>query len=82
MNKSAELKRNLLRIEFRKERATWGEYKDDRKLFCNTYDMLMESLDVIETINNHLIWVGFNRQFSEEYSLLKKIHTKFINLEK
>lgn len=75
--KSAELKRNILRLNFGKMRKQFDCFDDDRKVFCNTYDMLMEAINAMETIENNLIWIAFNNQYHKEYSELQSIADRF-----
>lgn len=76
--KSAETKKELLKLEFGKERKAWDGEKDDRGVFCNIYDMLMEALDDMKSVENSFIWVAFNNKFREEEKTLKEIKKRFV----
>lgn len=75
--KSADLKRKHLKLNFKKFREQFDGFKDDRLIFCNTYDVLMEALNVMETVDNNLIWVAFNDKYKEEFEILEEIGERF-----
>lgn len=74
---AADIKRKLLKLDFQDLRATWEGYHDDRRIFCNLYDMLMAALDEMESVTSNLIWVAFNHQFKEDYEMLGRIRDNF-----
>lgn len=76
--KSADTKRKLLKLNFWKKRKEFEQFSnDDRRVFCNVYDMLMESLEVMESVENNYIWVAFNKKFRIDFEELKEIDSRF-----
>lgn len=69
--------RDYLRLSFGKQYKIWLKCADDRKLFCNIYETLMESLDEMENVSNNLVWVAYHEKFREEYQMLKNIKERF-----
>ena len=76
-NKSVEIKRNLLKLSFGDNRKEWEGLTDDRCIFCNIYDMLIESLEEMENVESNFVWCAFNEKFNEEFKTLKKIKQRF-----
>ncbi len=75
--KSAGLKKRLLKQHFEKLRNQFDGFNDDRAVFCNIYDMLMEALATMETVENNLVWVAFNNEYCKEFSDLQDIADRF-----
>lgn len=75
--KSADIKRQHLSFQFGKLRNQFECFNDDRKVFCNIYDMLMEAIDAMAIVENNLIWVAFNNEYRKEYSTLQSIADRF-----
>lgn len=74
---SSTLKKRYLKLLFGKEREEYKNQKDDRGLFCNTYDILMEACNAMSNVENNTIWVAFNRYFNEEVEALEEIKERF-----
>lgn len=75
--KRVGIKRGRLKLSFEKERNEYEKYTDDRRVFCNIYDMIMESLDVMETVDNDYIWCAFYEKYNEDFATLKEIKERF-----
>lgn len=75
--KSANLKIELLKINYKKYRETWKDEQDDRLVFCNTYDMILEACEAMKSVTNNFIWVAFNEHYREEEQLLNDIIKHF-----
>ena len=72
-----DTKIKLLNLRYGKYRKAWEGTSDDRKVFCNIYDMLVEACECMKSVRNNLIHVAFNRQFKEEEETLKEILQRF-----
>lgn len=81
LNNSATLKLRVLTSKFSDYRKFYEEvkdkYNDDRRVFQNVYEQLLEALEVMGTIENTMIWVAFNEKFNEELKTLDSIIEKF-----
>ena len=76
--KSYEVKMNLLKNVYGKKYHEWnGKYKDDRQLYCNLYEMLVEALETMKNIKNNFIWCAFNKEFKEELRIMHDIEERF-----
>lgn len=86
MNKSAELKLQLLTSKYSQYSKFYQQikdkYTDDRRLFQNMYEQLLESLEVMGNIENSYIWVAFNEQFNKDLKQMDEIITRFDEIEK
>lgn len=80
MNKSSQIKLSYLKTKFQKfYEEIKNKHYDDRRLFQNIYEMLLESIAVMGTIDNNLIQVAFNKQYEEEMETLERIRNRFQN---
>lgn len=81
LNNSATLKLRVLTSKYSDYRKFYEEvkdkYNDDRRVFQNIYEQLLEALEVMGTIENTMIWVAFNEKFNEELKTLDSIIEKF-----
>lgn len=86
MNKSAELKAQLLVSNYSKYAKKYNEWKnkyfDDRRLYQNMYEQLLKSLKIMGRIGNSYIWVAFNEQFNKDLKQMDEIIAKFEEIEK
>lgn len=86
MNKSAELKTKLLTAsysDYAKKYNQWKDkYHDDRRLYQNMYEYILETLEVMGEIENNYIWTAFNKQFAEDLKQMDNIITRFEEMEK
>ncbi len=72
-----DTKIKLMELRYGKYRKAWEDTSDDRKIFCNTYDMLIEACECMKSVRNTLIHVVFNRQFNDEEKTLEEILQQF-----
>lgn len=80
MNKSAQTKMDLLQHKFSKfYEEVKNNYTDDRRVFQNIYEMLVEAIVVMGAIENTLIQLAFNQKYDEEMATLERIMTRFKN---
>lgn len=78
MNKSAQTKMDLVQFKFSKfYEEVKNNYSDDRRVFQNIYEMLIEAIVVMGAIDNTLIQTAFNAKFNEEIETLERIMNKF-----
>lgn len=86
MNKSAQTKIELLTSKYCGYAKKYVEWKDkhfdDRRLYQNIYESLLEALKEMGKIENSTIWVAFNEQFDKELKQMNKIIAKFEEIEK
>ena len=76
--KSYETKMSLLKNVYGKKYHEWsGKYTDDRQLYCNLYEMLVEALEAIKNIENNFIWCAFNKEFKAELGIMHDIEERF-----
>lgn len=61
----AESKLRILELEVGHRRENC---KDE--LFCEIYDELVESIKVMDNINNRFIWEAFNTKFRKQLAIL------------
>lgn len=76
-----DTKIKLLGLRYGKYRKAWEDTTDDRKVFCNMYDMLIGACECMKSVGNNLIHVAFNRQFEDEERSLEKIVQRFTGEE-
>ena len=75
---SIGIKKNLLKTNYSEQREEWkGVCYDDRRLYCDIFDMLTEALDDMQGVENNWVWAAFNEQFSKELKMLDQIKTNF-----
>ena len=55
------------------------KYQDDRRLFQNIYEILLENLNIMGEIESSYIWVAFNKQYREDIQTLENIIERFSN---
>lgn len=70
-----------LEMEFREYRDMWSDCCDDRKVFCNVFDLLEEAIYDMEIVSNIYIRVAFNEKFSQDWNSLEKIVSRFTGKE-
>lgn len=52
-------------------------FNDDRRVFINTYNMLMEAIASLDDEPNNFVAVAMNTAMQEEYSMLDRIMKRF-----
>lgn len=81
MNKGAELKIRLLTAnysDYAKKYVEWKDkYHDDRRLYQNMYEYIIETLEVMGEIENNYIWAAFNEKFHKDLETMDKIIERF-----
>lgn len=79
VEKSANIKIECLKLNFEKQYKEWrtAGFKDDRWLFCNIYDLLMEATEAMRSVNSNYVWCAFNHEFSKDYDTLVAIKNRF-----
>ena len=86
MNKSAELKLQLLTSKYSQYNRFYqqikNKYTDDRRLFQNMYEKLLEAVYFMGGVENNFVWVAFNEQFNKDLEQMDKIITRFEEIEK
>lgn len=85
MNKSAQTKIELLTANYSKYGQKYKEWKDkhfdDRRLYQNVYEILLDALKDMGKISNSSIWVAFNEYFHKELRLMDGIIERFAESE-
>ena len=68
-----------LKLNFEKQYRAWKQQgvTDDRSLFCNVYDLLMEATEAMRSVDNSYVWCAFNHEFNKDYGTLKEIKDRF-----
>lgn len=73
----SEMKKQYLSYNFVELRENFERFNDDRKVFCDVYDMLIYACDEMSVVDNNLIRLAFNRIFEDKFCQLKSIASKF-----
>lgn len=85
MNKSAELKLQLLTSKHSQYNKFYlqikDKYTDDRRLFQNMYENLVEAVYFMGGVENNFVWVAFNEQFNKDLEQMDEIITRFEEME-
>jgi hypothetical protein len=55
----------------------WVNETDDRKLFCNQYELIIEALEDLKNVNSILLLSSFNIEFSERLKEMEQIIKRF-----
>lgn len=86
MNKSAELKLRLLTSKYSQYNRFYQQikdkYTDDRRLFQNMYEKLLEAVCFMGGVENNFVWVAFNEQFNKDLKQMDEIIARFEKIEK
>jgi hypothetical protein len=72
---TCDLKRRVLKLRYEKFYEKWlaADYRDDRGLFCNLYEMCFEMLEAMENMENNSVWVAVDRYLEEHKKMLSRI---------
>lgn len=54
-----------------------NEYRDDRKLFCNIYNMIVEAVNSLPDEPNNYVCVAMNKHINEDLEVLDRIKENF-----
>jgi hypothetical protein len=68
---------DLLELIYGEKAQQWAKELDDRKLFSNIYYMLLEALQIADTIDNAFIRTAIMAKFKEERAVMDKILERF-----
>ena len=83
--KKRNSRREMLTCEYMKYSKKYKEWKDkfsdDRRIYQNTYEMLLSACDELENVESPLIRLGFYSKFDEEIKVLDRIIERFENME-
>lgn len=72
-----------LRWFFFADYQRWYAYNDDRKIFCNMFENLLESIEVIDKVeHNSIIALGYSMKCKECYNDMEEIQKRFKEIEK
>lgn len=77
--KNYNSKKRFLTKYYSYYRIKYARYLDDRRLFCNTYDLLSEALEEMRNLNSILLSCAFNDIFRKETELMDRIIHRFEN---
>lgn len=79
VEKSVNIKIECLELNFEKQYKEWraAGFKDDRLLFCNIYDLLMEATEAMRSVDNNYVWCAFNHEFEKDLNTLISIKGRF-----
>lgn len=66
--------RKQLKQDFQQLRMDWnGQGGINQAAFCNCYDMIMRSLDIMEMVYDKLIWIAFEREYTNIYAMMRRL---------
>ena len=73
------LKQRNLKTEFAEQYSLWREagYVDDRAIFCNIYEIYLESCEDMKAVENIHIQCAVNARLSDDIQTLRKIYSRF-----
>ena len=62
---------------YKKNAEAWKDSYDDRRIYSNTYYMLVEAVEEMKQIENQYILYAFYKQFTKDKSMLDAIEKRF-----
>lgn len=62
---------------YKKNAEAWKDAYDDRKIYSNTYYMLVEAVEEMKQIENQYIICAFYKQFAYDKAMLDEIEQRF-----
>ena len=62
---------------YKKNAEAWKDAYDDRRIYSNTYYMLVEAVEEMKQIENQYILYAFYKQFTKDKSMLDDIEKRF-----
>ena len=66
------------KIKFERYYNRWsGIYSDDRLIFCNVYNMVLESMEYMKKVNNLTIQVSMIEYYEHQEEYLREIVNYF-----
>lgn len=77
--KKVDQKRSYLELMFKDCYTIWKscKYTDDRQLYCNTYEQLMEMLEDLEKCRTIGMICAYNQASEKDIDRLKRIQENF-----
>lgn len=76
------LRTKNLKLRYGKRYDEWKHYSDDRKVFANTYEMLMEAIESLPDEPKPFVCVAMNEAINKECRMLDEIIDEFSEGEK
>jgi len=77
-----ELKIKVHKNRYEKKYNEWvGKYFNDKQLFCNIYEILIEEMEKMKKVNSDYIGVAFNRLVAEDQETMDRIMKRFQEME-
>lgn len=65
-------------LNFYKEKAeAWKDANDDRRIFSNTYYMMVEALEAMKEVDNLYVKRAFAKEFAIDLATLNEIENRF-----
>lgn len=75
-----ELKAKVLTNKYGEFVEKYADYTDDRMVFVNVLDMMLEACKAMESMENTLVCVAFNNECSKQCEMLDRIVKHFEGL--
>lgn len=75
-----ELKAMVLINKYGEFAEKYADCTDDRRVFVNVLDMMLEGCKAMESIENNFVCVAFNNECSEQCKMLNRIVKHFEGL--
>lgn len=76
MEREYRVKKAMLN-HYKKNAEAWKNAHDDRRVYSNTYYILVEAVEEMKQIENQYILYAFNKQFNKDKSMLDDIEKRF-----
>lgn len=71
-------KRSWLRFTYGDYVRQWeGIFNDDRQLFCNMYNQILDAIDDLEFCKNPIMFCAFNDYVKKDYEVMNRIIERF-----
>jgi len=76
---TAWVKKKLEYHEFKYKKIydKWTEFNDDRRLFCNMYEIIRDAILAISEVDNNFVQVAFNHEENIKYETMDEIVNYF-----
>lgn len=72
-----ERKIEFMQLIYGKKAEEWKDMHDDRRVYANTYRMILEALESLPEEPNNYVCVAMNRMIGEDRELMDKILEHF-----
>ena len=74
----AERLRSDLELMYGDLYTEWnGKYHDDRQIYCNIYNQMMEALEALNGMANVYVWVAVRHEMNRDEKVMREIEQKF-----